>query len=136
MEKFVRPYPYSVLSQEYINWKTTHHIAKTLFDFGVTKVRPSIHYLAGKKDLDYIDIFGTSIVCEPDIQVLYKNEKTPLLWAILKYLSVRYSGYAGDGYMQASFTSCGDHHLVKHYNPEQLISGIILYHQVIMEHKQ
>lgn len=116
------------------NHKISHSIAAILYDFGVQTVKPSVHFIGGRKDIAHLDMWMTSFTCEPGIKVLVGKEKTPLLWAILKDLNIQYSGGASDKHMQASFL---DSHMlgykVKGQSATELISSICLYFQAIKE---
>lgn len=120
----------------YENNDIGHSIARALYEYGIKIVRPSCHFIAGREDIDHIDIWMTSIVCEPCIKVLSKNKERPLLWAILDELDIRFSGGASEEHMQASFV---DSNLlgyrVKSRSAKEIISSTCLYFDAIKRFK-
>lgn len=137
MKQFKGIYPYGrSWLHFYGNSKIGHNIAHTLYDFGVTNVKPSVHFLAGHEDTDHLNLWLTSFICEPYIKVLTGKVERPLLWAILDELKIKFSGGCGERYMQASFSDSGlEGYRVKHSSASDLISSICLHFNAIKEFK-
>ena len=78
-------------------------IALTLLDYGVKDITMTHGFSGGKECRVNTQVWFSSITCYPGVYVEYQNKKTPLFWAILQSLKIRYSGGASDFHMQASF---------------------------------
>ena len=75
-------------------------IAKALFLAGAKTAEHCIRYSCGKKTIDNIQVHPDAIRITPYLEYPTTNEVN-LLWYLLRKSDVRYSGGAGDGWMQA-----------------------------------
>lgn len=94
----------SEFTQHY--YTKSQKIAYNLHKYGVREIVPCYHFIAGYEDVEHLICRNTSITCYPYIEVKFKDRVTPILWALLRYFDIKYSGGAGKSittnYMQAS----------------------------------
>lgn len=81
-------------------------IAYNLWIYGEREVYHTYHFLCEKKVVENIIVNENSIVCHPNINVSINTPKLkykgPLLWTLIKYHKIFFSGCAGKGYAQLS----------------------------------
>lgn len=121
-----------MLIHKHYNNTPEHTIALNLYKYGVEKVRIHHQSICGYDKPEYAEIWGTSFTCYPGIKV----NGEPLLWELLRHYKIRYSGGAGDTYMQASFTKESIKEAsydVKGRDPQLLIYKIVLLFQAMKD---